>query len=171
MRRRRFVKVTGSYSVLLTATGALTACGHSGSPDKDQQLLEQSIKAFKRFSDVWDFEDFWKRGNTFDACLVFVDALRERWPDNDEVRKIQKAVRDMLEENLHFFGSYDPGTLWADDFGWWGLMGLNACEHLLKIGEKELADEYLALSIDLCWEYKRKTAYDHSETGTPIQQG
>ncbi|WP_242202041.1 glycoside hydrolase family 76 protein [Aestuariivivens insulae] len=172
MKRRKFVKATGSYSILLAAAGALTACGAStNGKDEDKELLEQSIKAFKRFSEVWDFQDFWKRGNTFDACLVFVSAMVQRWPDNDEVNVIQDQVRNMLEENLSFFASYDPGTLWADDFGWWGLMGLNARKHLLNMGDKELADKYLKLSVDLCWEYKKKTAYDHSETGNPVPHG
>lgn len=36
----------------------------------------QCINAFNRFEEVWDFNDFWKRRNTFDACLTFTDALQ-----------------------------------------------------------------------------------------------
>ncbi|MCK5469318.1 MAG: hypothetical protein KAI99_12430, partial [Cyclobacteriaceae bacterium] len=121
--------------------------------------------------EIWNFNDFWKRGNTFDACLTFADAVQQRWPDDQEVKAMQVTVRNMLEENLTFFSSFDPGGLWADDFGWWGLMALNARKHLLKLGEKELADKFLTLSTDLCWEYKKKTAYDHSTTAEPVPHG
>lgn len=171
MKRRRFVGLTGSYGLMLSATGSLTACVPRKGSLADGKLLGQSIRAFDRFSEVWDFKDFWKRGNTFDACLVFVNAMAERWPNNERVKGIQIRVRDMLAENLQFFASYDPGSLWADDFGWWGLMGLNAREHLLRLGDKELADKYLQLSMDLCWEYKRKTAYDHTQTSRPVPHG
>ncbi|WP_228237859.1 glycoside hydrolase family 76 protein [Allomuricauda sp. M10] len=171
MKRRKFIKVTGSSGLLLTATGSLVNCGSFIGEDQDKKLLEQSIQAFKRFSEVWDFKDFWKRGNTFDACLVFVDAMIERWPNEEQVKEIQSEVQAMLRQNLTFFSSYNPGTLWADDFGWWGLMGLNARRHLLRMKDRELADKYLALSMDLCWEYKRKTAYDHSEDSRPVAHG
>ena len=84
---------------------------------------------------------------------------------------MQTSVKAMLEENLVFFNKFDPGSLWADDFGWWGLMALNARKHLLKMGERELADKYLILSIDMCWEYKKKTAYDLTKTGIPVPHG
>jgi Glycosyl hydrolase family 76 len=171
MDRRKFVQVTGSFAALLTSAGILVACKDSSDNDYEDNLKLWSIAAFKRFEEVWNFKDFWKRGNTFDACLVFVDALQQQWPDDPAVKDIQLTVRDMLEENLTFFDSYDPGSLWADDFGWWGLMALNARKHLLKLGETELADKYLTLSTDLCWEYKKKTAYDHTTTAKPVPHG
>lgn len=84
---------------------------------------------------------------------------------------MEVQVKQMLEENLEFFNRFDPGGLWADDFGWWGLMALNAREHLLRMGEEELAARYLNLSTDLCWEYKKKTAYDHTGDALPVAHG
>ena len=171
MKRRKFITVTGTSAIAVTGISPLLTWACSESKSSDVQLKEKALLAFKRFEEVWDFQDFWKRGNTFDACLVFVDALQQRWSEDKEVVAIQEKVGKMLEENLAFFNSYDPGTLWADDFGWWGLMALNARKHLLRIGDNELADQYLKLSTDLCWEYKKKTAYDHTDTANPVPHG
>ncbi|WP_116524427.1 glycoside hydrolase family 76 protein [Seonamhaeicola aphaedonensis] len=172
MKRRMFIKNTtlfGASLFSLPLLMTLSSCKSSSSSEK--VLKNQAVSAFNRFKSVWNFKDFWKRGNTFDACLVFVDALQNQWPDDSEIIEIQKEVEDMLKENLEFFHSYDSGKLWADDFGWWGLMALNARKHLLKIGNIELANAYLKLSTDLCWEYKKKTAYDNSDEGFPVLHG
>ena len=137
----------------------------------ENKMKTQSIAAFNRFEEVWNFNDFWKRGNTFDACLTFVEAALEQWPNDPEVSAMQTTVKDMLVENLTFFNSFDPGDLWADDFGWWGLMGLNAYNHLNRMGETDLANKYLKLSTDLCWEFKKKTAYDHTSSAIPVAHG
>mgnify|MGYP003633394595 CR=1 FL=1 len=171
MKRRKFITVTGTSAIAVTGISPLLTWACSESKSSDTSLKEQALLAFQRFEEVWNFEDFWKRGNTFDACLVFVDALQQRWPKDKEVEAIQEKVGEMLKENLTFFKSYDPGTLWADDFGWWGLMALNARKHLLRLGNKELANKYLKLSTDLCWEYKKKTAYDHTDTAKPVLHG
>jgi len=171
MKRRNFIRITGSSGLLICSTGTMFAFDGLTEFGRGEDLKQQSIKAFKRFEEVWDFKDFWKRGNTFDACLVFVGALQQRWPDDPQVEAIQKKVGQMLEENLAFFNTYDPGELWADDFGWWGLMALNARKHLQKIGNRDLADKYLKLSTDLCWEYKKKTAYDYTDTAKPVPHG
>ena len=171
MKRRKFITVTGTSAIAVTGISPLLTWACSEPKSSDVLLKEKALLAFQRFEDVWDFQDFWKRGNTFDACLVFVDALHQRWTEDKEVVAIQGKVGKMLEENLAFFNSYDPGTLWADDFGWWGLMALNARKHLLRIGKKELADQYIRHSTDLCWEYKKKTAYDHTDSAKPIPHG
>jgi len=165
------MKITGGCTVLMTGPGAFLACNKTVASDDEEKFKTWAIAAFKRFEEVWDFKDFWKRGNTFDACLNFVDALQQRWPSDPQVKSIQARVNKMLEENLSFFNSYEPGSLWADDFGWWGLMALNARRHLLRMGEEELAEKYLALSTELCWEYKKDTAYDHSKTEKPVPHG
>ena len=170
MKRRKFIEVTGACSIALTGISPLLSWSCDTSKSSNE-LKKQALGAFERFEEVWNFNDFWKRGNTFDACLTFVDAFQLRWPNDPEVADIEKRVGKMLEENLVFFNSFDPGELWADDFGWWGLMALNARKHLLRIGDKELADKYLELSTDLCWEYKKKTAYDHMDTGKPVPHG
>ncbi|MEH6680351.1 MAG: glycoside hydrolase family 76 protein [Sediminicola sp.] len=170
MKRRKFIGTAGSYGLLIGGLGTFASCADLV-PDRAQRLKDMSMKAFKRFEKVWDFPDFWKRGNTFDACLTFVATLDKRWPDSPEVGEIKKRVTTMLEKNLDFFKSYDSDTLWADDFGWWGLMALNARKHLLKEGNRELSDTYWNLATDLCWEYKRKTAYDHTDTASPVPHG
>ncbi|WP_031442323.1 glycoside hydrolase family 76 protein [Arenibacter algicola] len=171
MKRRKFITVTSTSAIAVTGVSPLLTWACNESIPNKSSLKEQALLAFQRFEEVWDFQDFWKRGNTFDACLVFVEALQQRWPKDKEVEAIQEKVGEMLKENLTFFKSYDPGTLWADDFGWWGLLALNARKHLLRIGDMELADKYLKLSTDLCWEYKRKTAYDHTDAARPVLHG
>ncbi len=171
MERRKFIELTGKTTALIAASGMLFSCKSNASPDDDAGLKEWSVQAFKRFEEVWDFPDFWKRGNTFDACLNFMAAVQNRWPNDPEVQRMQQSVKEMLEKNLAFFHSYDPGGLWADDFGWWGLMALNARIQLITMGETDLADTYLKLSTDLCWEYKKNTAYDHSPDAIPVPHG
>ena len=171
MQRRKFIQCLGNSAFLMGTTGILSACKNLDKEDFSEVLKMRSLAAFGRFEEVWNFNDFWKRGNTFDACLVFVDAALQAWPDDPEVRTMQKKVKDMLIKNLDFFNGFYHGDLWADDFGWWGLMGLNARNHLIRMGEIELADKYLELSADLCWEYKKKTAYDHTSTALPVPHG
>lgn len=130
-----------------------------------------SLAAFRRFKQIWEFDDFWKRGNTFDACLTFVAAALNRWPNDPEIQSMQLSVKNMLEKNLDYFNSFDPGSLWADDFGWWGLMALKGRSHLLKMEEYELADKYLQLSTEKCWEYKKRTAYDYTDNAKPVPHG
>jgi len=171
MERRRFIRLLGSCASIMTSTGLLFSCKNSMDSDIEDKLLTWAIAAFKRFEEIWNFNDFWKRGNTFDACLNFVDAVQQRWPNDPAVKEMQLKVNEMLEENLVFFNGFDPGDLWADDFGWWGLMALSARKHLLQNGETILADKYLMLSTDLCWEYKKLTAYDHTTTAIPVPHG
>jgi hypothetical protein len=136
----------------------------------EENIKKQSIAAFKRFEAVWNFNDFWKRGNTFDACLNFANALHSKWPLDTEVIAMQKRIGEMLEENLKYFASFDPGGLWADDFGWWGLMALNAKNHFLRLNNKMFADKYLDLSIQ-CWQQKKNHAYDFSDSARPVPHG
>ncbi len=171
MERRKFITSLGKGTVFLSGGGLYLSCKNSNENDYKVQLKQMSILAFKRYEEVWDFYDFWKRGNTFDACLNFVLALQEKWPNDNEVVHIQHSVKKMLEKNLEFFHSYDPGNLWADDFGWWGIMALNARKFLKGIGENELAEKYLKLSVDLCWEYKKNTAYDQTSDAKPVPHG
>lgn len=137
----------------------------------ETELKMNALLAFERFAEVWDFNDFWKRGNTFDACLVFAWELDERWPDEPSVNRVQERISGMLAENMAYFKRFDPGGLWADDFGWWGLMALNARKHLKKEGDMVLADAYWSLATELCWEYKKKTAYDYGNDAKPVAHG
>lgn len=171
MVRRKFIQVAGRCAAFIISTGIFLSFKNSSGIDYEDKLKTWAIAAFKRFEEIWDFNDFWKRGNTFDACLTFVDAVHQQWPHDPAVETMQITVRDMLVENLTYFNRFDPGGLWADDFGWWGLMALNARKHLLEMDETKLADKYLKLSTDLCWEYKMKTAYDHTTTANPVPHG
>ncbi|HSN09092.1 MAG TPA: hypothetical protein VLS85_08640, partial [Hanamia sp.] len=134
MNRREFAKLS-SYTALFFPLKKMTG-GIPGKliPLKENEIKDQAIAAFKRFEEVWDFNDFWKRGNTFDACLTFADALHNKYPTDAEVISVQKKIGEMLEEDYRFFHSIDPAQMWADDFGWWGLMGINARKHLKRIG-------------------------------------
>lgn len=171
MFRRKLIKIIGICAVLITSTKIFYSCNNASPNDFENELKARSITSFNRFKEVWNFNDFWKRGNTFDACLTFAEAAHEQWPNDSEVIDMQTTVKDMLVENLAFFNRFDPGDLWADDFGWWGLMGLNAYSHLNRIGETDLANQYLKLSTDLCWDYKKKTAYDHTTSSIPVAHG
>ncbi|NOR75790.1 MAG: hypothetical protein GQ525_11595 [Draconibacterium sp.] len=170
MERRKFIKTSGLGVASVSSFGLFINCSGT-KPSDNIELKEMSVLAFKRFKEVWDFNDFWKRGNTFDACLVFTAAALKRWPNDPEILNIQKTVKIMLEENLLFFNQFDPGGLWADDFGWWGLQALNARKHLVKMDENKLANKFWKLSTDLCWEYKKKTAYDNSPDALPVPNG
>jgi len=176
MLRRKFLKAASEYTAFIAGSSVFLSCNTSNDKDSEDTFNEDSLKsmamsAFDRFNEVWNFNDFWKRGNTFDACLTFADAVRRQWPDDPAIKAMQIKVKSMLEENLDFFNNFDQGDMWADDFGWWGLMALNGRKHLLSLGEKELADKYLTLSTDLCWEFKKNTAYDHTTTANPVPHG
>src|SRR5215469_5503364 len=169
MRRREFIKITSAFSLLFPYSTMINGMLLTDTRF-EENIKEHSIAAFKRFEAVWNFNDFWKRGNTFDACLNFANAMHNKWPNDAEVLAIQKRIGEMLEENLKYFASFDPGGLWADDFGWWGLMGLNAQKHLLRLNNKALADKYRDLSIQ-CWQQKKTHAYDFSDSAKPVPHG
>lgn len=167
MKRRNFVKTAGGYVLLFPLMKSFANIDF----DKDADLKTKCIAAFNRFEEVWEFNDFWRRGNTFDACLNFTDALHQRWADDKEVKSIQQKVSTMLERDFAYFKSIDPSGMWTDDFGWWGLMGLNARRHLLRTGNKELADKYLQLSTDFCWKQAKDHAYDALLSANPVPHG
>ena len=171
MNRREFARITSLAGLLLPYNKMFGGMVGIDKLQYNSNIKKQSIAAFKQFESVWNFNDFWKRGNTFDACLTFADAMHHKWPDDVEVIAMQQRIGDMLEENYKYFTSIDPGTLWADDFGWWGLMGINARKHLLRLGNKTLADKYRNLSIHLCWQQERDHAYDFSDTAKPVPHG
>jgi len=170
MERRKFIKITGCSTLFVAGTGALAGCSSPENKETDK-LKTQALAAFNRYKEVWDFDNFWRRGNTFDACLVFADAARNRWPDDKEVVKMQHDIIEMLRKNLAYFNSLDVTDMWADDFGWWGLMALNARKHLLRTGDTKLAGEYFDLAVNKCWEYKKNIAYDETDNAIPVPHG
>lgn len=171
MKRRTFVKNSASFALFFPFIRTFENLGLEQKQKNDHELKAECIAAFNRFEEIWEFNDFWRRGNTFDACLNFADALQQRWPDDTQVKSIQQKVKVMLEKNLAYFKSFNPGGLWTDDFGWWGLMGLSARKHLLRLGDRELANEYLRLSTDLCWKQAKDHAYDFSPSAKPVPFG
>jgi hypothetical protein len=170
MDRREFIRITGVSGVAFSGLMPLISCSNDD-PNLEEQLKKQALLAFNRFEEVWDFNDFWKRGNTFDACLVFASAVNKRWPDDPEVIKMNAKIVKMLEQNLEFFHSVDAGGMWADDFGWWGLQAINARKFLLGQGNIDLANKFWTLSDELCWKQKRDAAYDHSPDALPVPHG
>jgi hypothetical protein len=170
MDRRKFIQVAGISGLTIGGLMRVLSCS-SSKTEAEEDLKTMAFLAFKRFEEVWDFNDFWKRGNTFDACLVFADAVQQRWPADQQVVAMKHRIVKMLEQNLAFFNSMEASNMWADDFGWWGLMGLNARQFLLATGNTELADKYWGLANDLCWEYKKNTAYDFSKDALPVPHG
>ncbi|UKJ09264.1 glycoside hydrolase family 76 protein [Solitalea lacus] len=169
MQRREFVKLTSAFTLLFPCSKMASAMFYNGN-SYEENIKNQSLAAFRRFETVWNFNDFWKRGNTFDACLTFADAMHNKWPKDAGVVAMQNRIGEMLDENLKYFSSFDLGGLWADDFGWWGLMALNARKHLLRINDKALADKYLDLSIQ-CWQQKKTHAYDFTSSARPVPHG
>ena len=131
MIRRKLIQIIIIIGTVFTISSIVfSSCNNVSRNDHEDKLKTQSTVAFNRFEEVWNFNDFWKRGNTFDACLTFVDAAHQQWPNDPKIKAMQIRVNDMLEENLAFFNRFDPGSLWADDFGWWGLMALSTRKHL-----------------------------------------
>jgi len=171
MNRREFARLTSLAALTLPYKNLFGGMVGIDPFQDEDDIKKQAIAAFKRFDSVWDFNDFWKRGNTFDACLTFAEAMHRKWPGDADVISIQERIGEMLEENYTFFMSFDAGKLWADDFGWWGLMGINARRHLLRLGKTSLADKYTFLSFHLCWEQERDHAYDFSDTAKPVPHG
>jgi hypothetical protein len=171
MKRRNFIQLTSALATLMPGSDLLTACKSASNNSFEEEIKNMAFAAFDRYAEIWNFNNFWKRGNTFDACLTFVDAVTQQWPDDPKVKEMQLKVKSMIEENLAYFNHYDTAEMWADDFGWWGLMGLNAHKFLIKTGETELADKFLTLSTDQCWEHMKKIAYDLTGTALPVPHG
>ena len=171
MKRREFTRLASLAAMALPYKNTLAALQGVGYNTREDEIKSKSLVAFKRFESVWDFNDFWKRGNTFDACLTLADAMHRKWPNDAEVKSMQQRIGKMLDRNYAYFMSFDSGKLWADDFGWWGLMALNARKHLIRIGNTELAKNYTKLSLDLCWKQERDHAYDFSDTAKPVPHG
>lgn len=170
MVKRKHFGILAVTSMIFCCAVTFSSCVDSKSIE-EEVYRQEALSSFERFEEVWDFYDFWKRGNTFDACLVFADAVNDRWPNDPQVKEMNSKIVSMLEKNLEFYASVNFGVMWADDFGWWGLMALNAREFLLKQGEVELADKYWVLADESCWKHKKELAYDHSTLALPVPHG
>lgn len=113
---------------------------------------------FDRYVQVWKFGDFWKRANTVDAALHFVSAVGDKYSST-----WRNTTLDILSNNLDYYYKSDYSSAWADDFGWWGLLGVRAYTYLRKIGNTSLALKYKALA-NHSWHMMLKTGYDYNNT-------
>src|SRR6056297_125592 len=71
MKRRHFITLAGSSAAWISAAPSVGRDLFTTRELPEQELKNRSFAAFDRFREVWNFNDFWKRGNTFDACLTF----------------------------------------------------------------------------------------------------
>ncbi len=135
-----------------------------------EEIKHYSLKAFDCFKKNWDFDNFWKRANTCDACVRFAEVFLSHYPNDPESSQISVFIQEMLEKNLKYYRASKLEDKWLDDFGWWGIMALNAYQLLTKLKNDKLAKEYFELAHD-CWSYMIKHGYDHSPNATPIPHG
>src|SRR6185503_18577056 len=69
-----------------------------------------AVKGAGRFEQVWEFQDYWKRSNTFHSFLRFVDAAEHRWGKNDPDLQPMQALRsEMVSQNALYFRKYIGG--------------------------------------------------------------
>jgi hypothetical protein len=128
------------------------------------------LEALACFKNSWEIPDFWKRANTCDACVVLLDTLFTQNPNDQQVGEMCKEFQVILEKNLECFCGENLNNKWSDDFGWWGLLGVNAYQFLMKQGNRELADKYLNLACT-CYERMVDTGCDHDKTVLPVPFG
>jgi hypothetical protein len=135
-------------------------------------LKAWAAAGFERFQQVWKFDDFWKRSNTFHAFLRFVDAAERKWGPNDpEVKKMSSLRDTMITTNSGFFdGQIGGGGVWADDYGWCGISCLAARDYLRRIGDQNRAADYLNRAAK-CWLTMRDLGYDFSNDAEPVRHG
>jgi hypothetical protein len=95
MDRRKFIQVTGISGITIIGLMPLLSCTENGT-EIEKELKKQALLAFQRFEEVWDFFDFWKRGNTFDACLVFANAVQQRWPNDPQVKEMNQKIYEIM---------------------------------------------------------------------------
>src|SRR2546421_11556914 len=143
--------------------------GASKMPDSD--IHTWTTDGFGRFTSVWQFDDFWTRANTFEACLRLVMAARTKWPGDPEVAAMETFLRQtMIPANQAYFDSYLSRGMWADDYGWCGIASLTARDYLLSVGDAGSAAAYLAIAED-CWKKMVTEGYDPSDTARPVPHG
>lgn len=144
---------------------------------KETRGLEADIKAWAiqgaaRFEQVWAFQDYWKRSNTFHSFLRFVDSAEQRWGRSDpDLKPMQLLRTEMIGQNAAYFRQYIGGQgVWVDDYGWCGLSCIAARNYLQSIGDEVGAQEYAGLAVD-CWNQMKATGYDSTISATPVPHG
>lgn len=134
---------------------------------QESGLKACGLQSFECFKKSWEISDFWKRANTSDACLVMLDTLISKYPYDQLVSEACKEFVGILEKNLAYYNFEDKDNKWADDFGWWGLLGLNAHSFLTKMKKDSLAAKYLDVSNE-CYDLLKKATHDK---GVPVMGG
>jgi hypothetical protein len=120
---------------------------------------------FNKYAKVWKFNDFWKRASTAEAALHFISAVG----DNES----RTMMRNMLAKNVEYYYHDDHASAWADDYGWWGLLGVRAYTYLTQHRDFKLADDYKQLARD-AWKKMLKMGYDYansSHSSYPVPHG
>jgi len=139
----------------------------------DADIKSKAVLGASRFAEVWQFNDFWKRSNTFQSILCLVDAAELRWGKGDPALHAMQALRaSMLDANLSFFKERmaAPDGIWADDYGWCGIACVEACNYLRANGDAAGAAAYEACGAR-CWEQMTSTGYDVTNQATPVLHG
>ncbi|HET7065730.1 MAG TPA: hypothetical protein VFI49_15775, partial [Rudaea sp.] len=131
-----------------------------------------AIAGAARFSSVWEFDDFWKRSNTFHGFLRFVDAVEQKWgKSGDDLKPMRDLRSEMIGKNGPYFDRAIGGDgVWADDYGWCGISCLAAQDYLRSIGDDSAADMYLDRA-ERCWQWMTQTGYDGTDAATPVKHG
>jgi hypothetical protein len=138
-------------------------------PDSD--IHTWATDGFGRFTSVWQFDDFWTRANTFEACLRFVIAARAKWPSDPEVEAMETFLRQtMIPANQTYFTTYLSKAMWADDYGWCGIASLTARDYLLSVGDAPAAAAYLVIA-EHCWKKMVISGYDATDAAQPVPHG
>jgi len=139
-------------------------------------LKSQAIAAFNRYMDVWEFEDYWTRSNTFEAAIQFVTAARNRWPQDARVLESVRQIDKVIFGNITYFQKTlkNIDGIWADDFGWCGNASLSARRYILDFPDTEQivkgAGAYLEIA-DQCWTNMVDVGYDATSTARPVPHG
>jgi len=142
-----------------------------GATMPDSEIYVWATDGFDRFTTIWQFEDFWTRANTFEACLRFVKAAQAKWPADPEVEAMETFLRqEMIPANQTYFTFYLSQAMWADDYGWCGIASLTARDYLLSVGDAPGAAAYLAIA-QLCWTKMFTSGYDQSDGAQPVPHG
>jgi hypothetical protein len=130
----------------------------------------QSVRnAFDRFGDVWNFDDFWTRANTFDACINCFTAAAAQFPGDPNIPPMRAVLDQLITANITYYGQNNMGKYQADHFGWWGLASLNAYKLLAKTNDPR-ATNYLEISND-AWHQMVKRGWDIKSDAQPVPGG
>lgn len=130
-----------------------------------------AVEGFKRYNEVWEIADFWKRANTFEAGLNLVRVAQSRWPADDKIVAMAKPIQEIISKNIEFFQEkYDRTGIWADDYGWWGIAALRAWDYSRAHARPEDAEKCLKVA-QTCWQKMHSIGYDSESKAKPIPHG